>query len=188
MSPWLASVPPRDSFGLLGAWSETVNHGGTALAAYRGATEDLETHADVSGLGPHLSNRERRRYAAVEQADGIEVHALETIGLLRGNAAVTEQAILGLETDILTDDPDFNTEVALLNKLTAAQVVALRAQQDTNKLLVALLEQQMAATKAWREHAAISINNDIGFRARVSAVHETQTRGISRALDSYRMP
>ena len=41
-----------------------------------------------------------------------------------------------LEQDSLSDDESLNSEVAVLNKINATNVLTLRSVQDTNKLLM----------------------------------------------------
>jgi len=62
-----------------------------------------------------------------------------------------EQQINNLEQDSLSDDPALNSEVQVLNKISAANILTLRSIQDSNKLLASLLEQQTIAAKQQRE-------------------------------------
>src|SRR6266571_992085 len=59
----------------------------------------------------------------------------------------------------------FNTEIAVLNKINAASVIALRNSQDTNKLLTAVAEQQFIQAKRQRDSEAQAVNNHISFMA-----------------------
>src|SRR5215471_4948916 len=58
-----------------------------------------------------------------------------TIGKLRQNVQQLELHIKQLEDDSLSSAPDLNTQIALLNKINAANVLLVRTMQDTNKLL-----------------------------------------------------
>ena len=187
-TPWPPSTPPSDSFGLLGPWTAVVNGEGGALPAYRIATEPLEDFDSLEIYSHPAADRARRAYAGVELADGANLHSMETIGMLRGAAEHSEEVVAALEADALTADPAFHTEVALLDKINAAQVVGLRAQQNANQLLVAVLEQTLAERRAEREAEAARLNAEIGYRRRVRFLHGVHTRGIARSLSSYRLP
>src|SRR5256885_8515942 len=97
-------------------------------------------------------------------------------------------AIQGLEDDSLSSDPDMNTEIALLNKINAAGLITIRNTQDTNKLLVALAEQQIVDAKRKRDAEAQAINNHIRFVADAQAVMTAQASGASSAMLAWRMP
>src|SRR5438874_13835457 len=57
--------------------------------------------------------------------------------------------------------PDPNTQIAVLNKINAANVLLVRTMQDTNKLLAALLEQQLVTTERNRTSSVGSINTEL---------------------------
>ena len=56
--------------------------------------------------------------------------------------------LANLEQDSFSGDPNLNTEVSVLNKINAANMLTLRTVQDSNKLLASLLEQQTIARQA----------------------------------------
>jgi hypothetical protein len=124
----------------------------------------------------------------VELADGANLSAMETIGRLRANAPGVELAIRNLETDSLSSNPDMNTEIAVLNKINAADVIAVRNAQDTNKLLAALAEQQIIDAKRNRDAQAQAINDHIRFVAEGKAAMADQAAGASEAMLAWRMP
>ena len=64
----------------------------------------------------------------------------------------------------MSDDPNLNTEVSVLNKINATNVLTLRTVQDSNKLLASLLEQQTILAKQQREATTNAINTDISRR------------------------
>ena len=113
---------------------------------------------------------------------------METIGTLRRNAAQVETVIKGLEDDSLSLDPSMNTEIAVLNKINAASIIALRNAQDSNKVLVALAEQQVIEAKRQRDAEARAINNHIRFMAQERDLLAGQKANASAAMLSFRMP
>jgi hypothetical protein len=81
-----------------------------------------------------------------------------------------------------------NTEVAVLNKINAANLITVRTTQDTNKLLVALAEEQIIEAKRTRDAQAQAINDHIRFVAEGKAVMTAQAAGASQAMLDWRMP
>ena len=133
----------QDSYGNAGAWVNGMNYGQARVVAsgYQQATTQLLPYnqAQISGMNADELSRVESQYATVELADGANTTAMATIGSIRGSAQQTETQIGNLEQDSLSNDPNLNTEVAVLNKINAAGVLTVRALQDSNKLLASLL-------------------------------------------------
>jgi hypothetical protein len=72
--------------------------------------------------------------------------------------------------------------------VNATNVLALENAQDTNKLLVALLEQQTILAKQTRDSAANITNADIGRRLNSVQFGQQLAGGIGQALNHYRLP
>jgi hypothetical protein len=81
-----------------------------------------------------------------------------------------------------------NTEIAVLNKINAANVINLRNTQDANKLLTALAERQIVEAKRERDAEARAFNEHIQFMAQGQAVLASQASGASSAMLAWRMP
>jgi hypothetical protein len=128
------------------------------------------------------------QYASVELSDGSNVTAMATIGAIRDNAQTIQTQINNLEQDSLSSDPDLNSEVSVLNKISAANVLTLRTLQDSNKLLVSLLEQNVIAAKQQREVTANSINTDINRQATMSGNLAQVTSTLNSSLQNFVMP
>src|SRR5437667_9703127 len=139
-------------------------------------------------MTPAERERVKSQYASVELADGANTTALATIGSIRGNAQTIESRISNLEEDSLSGDPNLNTEVSVLNKINAANVLTLRTVQDSNKLLASLLEQQTIIAKQQREATTNAINADISRRANLSGNISQVTSTLTDSLQNFRMP
>src|SRR5438034_278430 len=98
----------------------------------------------------------------VNYANASITHGLEALGFLRGHQMSVETTIRHLEDDTYSDDPTFNTQIAVLNKLNATTVTSARLAKDTNNVLVSLLEQQLLEATDRREAAVQGINAQIG--------------------------
>ncbi len=110
------------------------------------------------------------------------------LGLQRAKARANERAIQDLEGATLSTADAMNTQIAVLNKINAAGMMAIRASQDTNQLLVAVLEHQVAESKRQRDAEAAEISDHIAYRSRARAVASAGTLGSTRVLSSFRMP
>src|SRR6516162_8808287 len=93
-----------------------------------------------------------------------------------------------IQNDSLSDDPNLNTEVSVLNKVNATNVLALQNAQDTNKLLVAVLEQQTILAKHLRDAEASAANADIERRLNSFNFNQQLTARIGANLNGYRLP
>lgn len=187
-TPWRNSTA-TDAHGVTASWVTGVNTGFGVDLGYSRATQPLAGYGAALGNVPSAQlERVKSTYATVELTDGANRHGMELIGRLRWNAPAVEQAIQGLEEDSLSSHPDFNTEIALLNKINAASVVSVRNTQDTNKLLVALTEAQIVDAKRKRDAEAQAINHHIRFRREGQAVLSAQASGASAAMLAWRMP
>jgi hypothetical protein len=132
--------------------------------------------------------RVQSRYASIELTDGANKNAMATIGSIRGNAESVQAQIANLEQDSFSADPNMNSEVSVLNKINAANVLTLRTVQDSNKLLASLLEQQTILAKQQREATTNAINADISRRANLSGNMSQVTSTLTESLQNFRMP
>jgi hypothetical protein len=188
-SEWRNLTAP-DTYGNTTGWVNGANSGQAVPAGYQQATTALGAYdpAALAGMTAEELSRVESQYASVELADGANTNALTAIGAIRGNAPIVENQLRNLEQDSMSGDPDLNSEVQVLNKISAASVLALRSVQDSNKLLASLLEQQVIASKQQRETTANAINADIRRRASLVANMKQVTGTLVDSLQSFRMP
>jgi hypothetical protein len=188
VTPWRTSHA-SNTYGTTAAWVSAINTGQNAADAYARAGERLlEYGRGLANVPADQLGRLKTSYGTVELADGATRGAIETIGRLRAHAAAVQRAIQGLEDDSLSSAPEMNTEVAVLNKINAANVIAIRTAQDANQLLVALAEQEAIRTKRTRDAEARAFNQHIRFMADGQAVMRAQAAGSSAAMRAWRMP
>jgi len=187
-TPWRNSSA-ANTYGTTAEWIAGINTGLGVAAGYSGATQPLANYgAALDQIPADQLPRIKTHYATVELTDGANLSAIETIGRLRANSRAVEMAIQGLEDDSLSSDPDMNTEIAVLNKINAAGLITVRNAQDTNKLLVALAEQQIIEAKRKRDAETQAINNHVRFMRDAKAVMAAQARGATEAMLAWRMP
>jgi len=188
VTPWRNSSA-TDTYGTTGGWIAAINTGQGVNDGYQQAIQPLNAYgAALSNIPADQVDRIKTSYATVELADGANQSGMDLLGRLRTNAPDVENAIQSVENDSLSTDPDLNTEISVLNKINAANLIALRNGQDTNQLLVALAEQQIIDAKRKRDAEATAINSHIQFMAQEQSVLRAQTGDPSARMLAYRIP
>jgi hypothetical protein len=188
ITPWRNSSA-TNTYGTTGGWIAAINTGTGVPGGYQQAIQQLNAYgAALSDIPADQIDRVKTSYATVELTDGANESGMDLVGRLRSNAPEIESAIQSLEEDSLSTDPDLNTEVSVLNKINATNLIALRNGQDTNKLLVALTEQQIIDAKRKRDVEATAINSHIQFVAQEQSVLRAQTGDPSARMLAYRIP
>ena len=127
-------------------------------------------------------------FATVELRDGVNTNAMQTVGNMRANAPVIQTKISRLEQDSLSNDPSLNTEVSVLNKINATNILILRTLQDANNLRLAELEQQIVHSKQERDDISKVINGDVYQRQNMVSQVNQITTGVGTSLQNYRLP
>lgn len=178
-----------DTYGNTGAWITAVNTR-AAGDGYQLATTRLVPYGQgyLSSMDPDELSRIKSQYASVELADGANVTAIDTIGAIRESALDIQNQMANLENDSFSNDPNLNTEVSVLNKINAANMLTLRSTQDSNKLLASLLEVQTIAAKQQREVTTNAINADIRRQATLAGNLAKVTGTLTDSLQNFRMP
>jgi len=184
------SVTATNTYGNTSGWVGGVNADMNTINGYLRATTQLGLYNQLAlaNMPDQEQARVKSQYASVELADGANMNALSTIGAIRGNAVALEARMNNLEQDSLSDDQSLNSEVAVLNKINATNVLTLRSIQDSNKLLASLLEQQTIAAKQQRETTTNAINAEISRQASLSANLTQVTGTLTNSLQNFRMP
>jgi hypothetical protein len=182
----------NDIYGNTAGWVGAVNGAGpqTVGPAYQQATIPLLTYsqADLIAINPADARNLESVYASLELADGANVNALTTVGNMRANSQAVQQQIANLEDDSLSGDPELNTEVSVLNKINASNVLAVRTLQDANNLRLAALEQQVLEAKRRRDLDAANINFAIQMRQQVNQNLIPFNANLTQSLSGYRLP
>jgi hypothetical protein len=178
-----------NTYGNTAGWISGVNTGAVG-GGYRQATTQLSLYdgGHLSSMDALERSRVQSQYASVELADGANAAAMATIGSIRGSALNVERQMGNLENDSLSSDPGLNSEVSVLNKINAANVLTLRSVQDSNKLLASLLEVQTVFAKQQREATSNAINADITRRATAAGNIAQVTGTLTDSLQNFRMP
>ena len=184
------NVTATNTYGNTSGWLGGVNADLNTVNGYLRATTQLTQFNPLSlnGMPDFEQARVKSQYASVELADGANVNALSTIGAIRANAAALEARMNNLDQDSLSDDEGLNSQVAVLNKINATNVLTLRSIQDSNKLLASLLEQQTIVSKQQREMTTNAINAEVSRQSSLAANLTQVTGTLGNSLQNFRMP
>jgi hypothetical protein len=186
----LTTVP--DVYQNTRSWVEGVNSGNlsTVQAGYSQTINQLERYnpGELAAMPSHERQRVLANYANVELADGVNTSSLAAIGTLRADAPEIQRQIANLESDSLSNNPQLNSQVAVLNKINAANVLTLRTLQDGNNLRLSQLEQQVLASQERRDAMTTAINADIYQRQNMVPEISSVTNGLGTSLANYRLP
>ncbi len=182
----------NDLYGNTRGWVGAANGTGaqTVSPAYQQATIPLLTYsqADLSAINPADARNLKSVYASLQLSDGANVSALTTVGNVRANAQTVQQQIGNLEQDSLSSDAGLNTEVGVLNKINASNVLTLRTLQDANNLRVAALEQQILLAKQQRDTDAANLNFAIQMRQQGTQNLAPFNNNLTQSIGAYRLP
>jgi hypothetical protein len=178
-----------NTFGNTSGWISGVNTGNVG-GGYKQSTTELSLYdpGHLSAMDPFELSRVKSQYASVQLTDGANETAMATIGSIRGSAAQVQTQIGNLESDSLSSDSDLNSEVSVLNKINAANILTLRSLQDSNKLLASLLEVQTVLAKQQREATTNTVNSDIARRESAAGNIAQVTTTLTNSLANFRMP
>jgi len=190
-TPW-RYANAQDAYGNTSTWINGMNSGtlSTVLNGYQKATNTFIKYTPelLSAMPPDEVQRVQSAAATVQLVDGAAQSAMQMIGNIRANALNTTNTINNILNDSLSNNPNLNSEVAVLNKVNATSVLSLQNAQDTNKLLVALLEQQTILAKQARDLATNITNADISRRQNSADFGQQLTSGLGQTLNTYRLP
>ncbi len=161
--PWLNLAAPN-TYGNTADWVQGVNSGNQQIIS-NGYRQVAPTVTTANGVNLGTSQAQIQSATALEElTEGTTVNGMTTVGQLRMNSAQLDRQIKNLENDSLSSAPDLNTQTAVLNKINAANLILIHQMEDTNQLLVAMLEQQMLASQRQREAHVGFINDEIQRR------------------------
>ena len=157
---WLRSAT-ANRFGTSGGWVDAINGdapAGDVVDAYGRASAPVpDWSGALSALDTDLQAGVRREHASLEIADAAAVRSLAVLGEARRLAAERMTAHANLERAVLDPSNASQSMPALLGKLTVGQLRQLGSAEQTNQLLDALLEAELATSKRERDQLARSM-------------------------------
>ena len=177
---WLRSAT-ADRFGTSGGWADAINGdtlSGVVDAYGRASVPVPDWSGALAALDTDLQAGVRREHASLEIADAATVRSLAVLGEARRLAAERSTAHANLERAVLNPSNASQSMPALLGKLTVGQVRQLGSAEQTNQLLDALLEAELATSKRERDQLARSME----------AAAEYSQLAATQPVPQWRMP
>ena len=184
---WMNLTAPN-SYGNTSAWIAALNTGipQQSSAGYAAAIVQVNPYP-ASGFGqldPATQATIENQYATSDLAQGTTTSALTALGQIRSHSESLNQQISNLEADSYSNDPTEQSEMAVLGKVNAANLIQLHSQQDTNQLLAAGIQQQMVAQKQAIDAQNRTINQAIYFQQNFPSTMQKINNGVSQSIQS----
>jgi hypothetical protein len=181
-----------DLYGNTTRWVAAVNGAGpqSVSPAYQQAIVPFLAYNQLAlnAINPSDALQLKSSAASLQLMDGANISALTTVGNIRANAQTIQQQIANLEQDSFSADSGLNSEVSVLNKINASNMLTLRTLQDANNLRVAELEQQVLQGKAQRDNDAANLNFTMQVQQQVTQNLAPFNSNLTQSLSSYRLP
>lgn len=163
-----------NTYGTSGGWMDSLSKGINTVESYERATMRYVSPYELMGrLGSIGQDRYARQYATVEIMDGTAQHAMNVSGSIRAQNSLNSVALWKLEQKSLSQDPDDNSEVSVLNKVNAATMIQARMAQEQINLQGAILDQNNVELK--RKHDLMIEELNAASAINDSAVQTTES-------------
>ena len=185
--PW-RNTTASDLAGVNAPYLAAINSGAGMGGGYQRTVETLATLTPLLYGTPAMQDRARRRYGAVELSDGTSEHTMGVIGRLRAEEPGMRQKIAALSQASTSANPDDNTQIAVLNKVNNAGVLALQNSVATNDLIAVHAELMIQQQARERQAMAQHLNMEIEFRTNGAAELDRQVNGSTASLNSLQIP
>lgn len=175
-----------DTYGNTSDWINALNLGSPVRAesAYTKTVVPLEAYPG-DALNSQDSDTEatiKNQYATSELGQATITSSLSTLGAVRSDSESFAQKLANLESDTYSTDPNQESEMAVLAKINAADLLQIHSQQDTNQILAASVAQQALQEKQLMDEQNRLIHQSISFQQNFPATMQQVTRGVSISL------
>ncbi len=170
-------------------WIDGMNSGDARGTAYLASAVPLQRPEDLlDRLSPAARRTFESQYATVEIADSVASMAGHQVALLRGYHRVLQRAVEHLQDDVLSRVAGYHDMTAVLDKISAAELVGRRQDMATNQLLSHALEQLLARNKRERDTEASTINMQLTSWRDSKVANDAFVAGTGDALRTWRQP
>lgn len=148
-APWTnwRNVSAPNTYGNTTLWVNSSNTGLGAVIAYEKAVLNAPRYANLNNLDTRSQQIITSYGATADLSDGIAVSNLTTLGQIRANSEARWNDLQQLQSATFSADPTEHTEMATLQRINAATLMQLRAQEDANQIAAAAAMQQMILQK-----------------------------------------
>lgn len=166
--PAYASTP--NLYGTSAGWIGAINSGLATADGYLLATIPATNPAAMIGaLSSAGQTNFGAHYASIELSDSLTQNTMAVTGSVRGNMISQQSALTALQRSSFSEDPNNNSEVGVLNTISAATLIHAQSLQDNNQLLSVMADQATVANKVRRDTLVGEINNAVAAQASAAA-------------------
>ena len=180
--------PSRWEYGR--PWIQALNSGDARGTAYFQTAVPLDQPraVDLNRLSPAARRTFESQYATMEITDSVALMGAHQVALERGYFGKLQDAVQGLENDVLSSRSDAHEMTAVLDKVAAGELLGRRQDTATNQLLSNALEQLLARSKRLRDTEAGNMNMQLLMWRDGRAANDAFVQGTGDALRTWRQP
>src|SRR5205823_9381103 len=128
------------------------------------------------------------QYATIEISDSVALMGGHQVALMRDYQNRLQQAAEHLQDDVMNPSPNYHQMTAVLDKISAGELLGRRQDMASNQLLSHALEQLLARTKRERDTEATTINMQVTTWRDGRAANNAFVAGTGDALRTWRQP
>jgi len=185
---WTSLQAPPNTYGNTAALVNALNFGALVQAqqGYNSAYVQAQSYpsGNYSALDARTQATIANQYATSEIAQTTTTNTLSTLGTIRTNEQGFATQLANLDSDTFSTDPTQQTQSALLGKINSATLLQIHAQQDTNQILAASVQQQLVAQKQQIDAQNRALNNAIYFQQNFPTSIQNVNNGVSNSMHS----
>ena len=182
--------PGEDGEGELitAAFQSALDFGDADGDAYGSVSEPVDDAEQLLANLPVVARRVvEQQLATIEAADAANIATVHNAGRYRYVGRAELRAIEALDRDV-TDGTLEQSATAVLDKISAASLIAARQRQARGELMIGLVEQLLADTKRERDTHTAALNMQLAqWRSRQGAT-DAFSAGTGDALRTWRQP
>jgi hypothetical protein len=185
---WTSLQAPANTYGNTAALVNALNYGAltNAQQGYNSAYVQAQSYpsGNYSSLDSRTQATVANQYATSELAQTTTTNTLATLGTIRTDEQAFATQLANLEADTFSTDATQQTQSALLGKINSATLLQIHAQQDTNQILAASVQQQLVAQKQQIDAQNRALNNAIYFQQNFPTTIQNVNNGVSSSMHS----
>jgi hypothetical protein len=179
--------PSRWEYGR--SWIQALNSGDPAGAAYFATTVPLLRPTTLPPGLPATARRAlERQYATIEITDSVAMMGGHHVGAARAYHGRLQDAVQGLEGDVLNGLLRYHEMTAILDKIAGGELLGRRQDMLSNQLLSHALEQLLARSKRLRDSEAATMNMQLTTWRDAATANAAFVAGSGDALHTWRQP
>jgi hypothetical protein len=171
-------------------WLDGLNSGDPGGQGYWATARRLERPAGAALQQLPAAAREaiERMYSTIEISDSVAMMGGHQAALVRGYSARLQQAVGALERDVVSSDDNYHQLTAILDKISAGELLGRRQDMAANQLLTHTLEQLLTGNKRRRDTEVALMNMRLRTIRDGRRVNSTLAAGAAQDLTTWRQP